>query len=159
MSKVVSLRLRDSQVERLIRVARRMQRTSSETAAILLEESLRVAEFPHIVFNDTAVGRQAFLSGTRLKVWQVINLVRCYDHDVAKVADHLDLAPFLIQAVIYYAASFAEEIDAALQDYQSMDFEKVKQLLPNLEAFYVDIDGGPADPPVLAGESAAEAGK
>lgn len=141
MSKVVSLRLRDSQVERLSRVARRMQRTPSETAAILLEESLRVAEFPHIVFKDTDVGRQAFVSDTRLKVWQVINLVRCYDHHVAKVADHLDLAPFLIQGAIHYVAAFSEEIDAAIQDCQSMDFEEVKQLLPNLEAFYVEIDG------------------
>jgi len=89
----------------------------------------------------------------------VINLVRGYDHDVAKVADHLDLAPFLIQSAIHYATACSEEIDAAIQDRQSMDFEKVKQLLPNLLVFYVDIDGEPADLQILAGESAAEAGR
>ncbi|MDQ2742880.1 MAG: hypothetical protein M3Z66_11380 [Chloroflexota bacterium] len=158
MSKAVSLRLRESQVDRLSRVARRTQRPSSETAAILLDESLRMAEYPHIVFKDTAIGRQAFVSGTRLKVWQLINLLRRYDDDVASVADDLDLAPFLIEAAIHSGTAFSEEIEAAIQDYQSLNFEKLKQQLPNLEAFYVDIDAEPASLPILAGESAAEAG-
>ncbi len=74
MSKVLSLRLKDDQIERLARAARRLGRTPSETAALLLEESLREREFTFIEFRDSPVGRQAYLKGTRLAVWQVTAL-------------------------------------------------------------------------------------
>ena len=48
MSKVVSVRLRDDQVERLARAARRFGQTVSETAAQLLEEALRQGEFAFV---------------------------------------------------------------------------------------------------------------
>jgi hypothetical protein len=60
VSKVVSLRLRDDQVERLQRTARYLGRSPTETAALLLEESLREREFAGIEFRDSPVGRQAF---------------------------------------------------------------------------------------------------
>lgn len=71
MSKVISIRCREPQVERLGRVARRLNRTPSETAALLLDEALRMAEYAHIVFRASAVGRQAYLAGTGLAVWEV----------------------------------------------------------------------------------------
>jgi predicted DNA-binding protein len=57
MSKVVSIRLKDEQYERLRKLARRLDRTPSETVVRVLEEGLREREFPYIVFKDTAVGR------------------------------------------------------------------------------------------------------
>ena len=69
MSRVMSLRLQDSQIERLNRAARSSGRTASETAAILLEEALRQREFAFIEFRDSPVGRQAYLQGTRLAAW------------------------------------------------------------------------------------------
>ena len=48
MSTVVSTRLPDQTNERLQRFARRLGKTPSETSAILIEESLRQQEFPHI---------------------------------------------------------------------------------------------------------------
>ncbi len=46
MSKVVSMRLEDDQMERLKRAARQLGRTPAETASLLLEESLREREHP-----------------------------------------------------------------------------------------------------------------
>src|SRR5436305_9365014 len=61
MSHVVSLRLKDLQYERLQHLALQLDRTPSETAVVLLEEGLRMREFPCIEFRDTAAGREAFL--------------------------------------------------------------------------------------------------
>ena len=54
-SKVVSLRLKGEQVERLERTARRLGRTVAETAALLIEESLRQREVASVEFKDSAV--------------------------------------------------------------------------------------------------------
>ena len=58
MSKVVSLRLKDDQVERLQRAVCRMGRTPSEAAALLLEEALRQRDFAFMEFRDSLAGRR-----------------------------------------------------------------------------------------------------
>lgn len=71
MSKVISLRLQDDQIERLGRLARRLNRRPTSAAQLLLEEKLREAEFPAIEFRNTAAGRGAFVRGTGLAVWEI----------------------------------------------------------------------------------------
>ena len=66
MSTILQLELDDGQMERLEREAQQLGQSPQEVAARLFEESLREIEFPLIVFRDTAVGRQAYLKGTRL---------------------------------------------------------------------------------------------
>lgn len=133
-SKVLSMRLREEQFARLQRVARRLGRTPSETAAMLLEEGLREAEFVHIEFRDSPVGRQPYIAGSRLAVWQVISLVRSYKGDIQKVADHLVWLPSRVQAAVNYAEAFPEEIDAAIED-NNKGYEELKRILPNLQLF------------------------
>jgi hypothetical protein len=72
MSKVMSLRLKDEQVTRLQQAARSLGRSPSQAAVLLLEEALRARDFAFVEFRDSAFGRQAFLQGTRLAVWQVV---------------------------------------------------------------------------------------
>jgi uncharacterized protein (DUF433 family) len=137
MSRVVSLRLRDEQFERLRRAARQLSRTPSETAALLLEESLREREFAFIEFRDTRAGREAFLKGTRLKVWQVVMVAREYDGDLARVADHFGKPVVQIQAALTYAAAYPDEIAAALADNDISETE-LRRLIPNLRVFEID---------------------
>jgi hypothetical protein len=70
MSRVISCRLGEDRLQRLPRAARAMNRSPGEAAAAMVEEGLRLREFPGLEFRDTAVGRQAYLRGTRLAVWQ-----------------------------------------------------------------------------------------
>jgi hypothetical protein len=65
---VISVRLDRERLERLRRTARAMNRTPGEAAAVLVEEGIRLREYPGIEFRDTALGRQAYLRGTRLAV-------------------------------------------------------------------------------------------
>ena len=137
MSKVVSLRLKDGQVERLQRAARRLGRTPSEAAALLLEEALRQREFAFIEFRDSPVGRQAYLQGTRLKVWQIVSLTRVYGGDVARIAADLELPAVQVVAALRYAAAYPEEIEAAIADNECTAAD-LERLIPNLRVVQVD---------------------
>jgi uncharacterized protein (DUF433 family) len=136
MSHVVSMRLRDDQIERLRRQARRLGRTPSETAALFVEEGLRMAEFALIYFRSNAAGRQAYLRGTGLTIWEVVMVSRSHGGDTAKTAKHLRLPETEVSAALNYAAAYPGEIEAALKD-NGKSFEELKRILPNLEEFVV----------------------
>src|SRR5690606_12205324 len=133
----VSLRLKDEQVERLGRAARRLGRTPSEAAAILLEEALRQAEFALVEFRDSPAGRQAYLKGSRLAVWQIISYLRAIDHDTARTAADLAIPPAWVQAALAYARAYPAEIDAAIAD-NAPDLDRLSRLIPGLEVVTVD---------------------
>ncbi len=135
-SRVVSLRLREGQVERLQRLARQMGRTASETAAILVEEALRRGEFAFIEFRDSPVGRQAYVSGSSLAVWEVAMVARSYGGDVARVAEHLGWPAVKVQAALQYVAAYPQEIAAAVRDNDA-GIERLGRMLPSLDIFTV----------------------
>jgi len=141
VSRVVSLRLREEQVRRLQRAARRLGRTASETAALLLEEALRQRDFAFIEFRDSPVGRQAYLQGTRLAAWQIADLARQCDGSAAKVAAQLDLPVVQVAAALRYAAAYPEGIEAAIAD-NACAAADLERLIPNLET--VDADAASA---------------
>ncbi|MDP2935147.1 MAG: CopG family transcriptional regulator [Dehalococcoidia bacterium] len=136
MSRVMSLRLQDSQIERLNRAARRLGRTPSETAAILLEEALRQREFAFIEFRDSPVGRQAYLQGTRLTVWQIEWLARVYGRDVDRVAEHLSLPPVQVAAALHYAEAYPQEVEDAINDNE-WAADNIQRLIPGIEIYRV----------------------
>jgi len=137
MSKVVSLRLKDDQVERLQRAARRSGRKVSETAALMIEEGLRKREFPEIEIRETSAGREAFIRGTRLKVWHVAVHRRDGDNEAARIAESLGFHEYQIQAALDYMDAYPEEIAEALED-NNKSFEELKRILPNIQLFEFD---------------------
>lgn len=138
MSKVVSARLQDGTFQRLSRVARILDKTPSDTVATLVEESLREMEFALIEFRSSPLGRQAFMQGSSLAVWEVIEISQQYQMDEEKVAEHFERPPEWVKAAFNYAEAYPEEIDFAIQDSQAVTLTDLKRLLPNLEVFSVD---------------------
>jgi uncharacterized protein (DUF433 family) len=135
MSQVVSMRLQDDQMERLRRLARRLGRTPSETSALLVEEALRRSEFAFLDFRDSPAGRQAYIQGTRVAVWQVVQVAWSYGMDPARAAEHLRWPVVRVQAALSYAAVYPEEIEAAIRDNDALGFEELSRLLPQAERF------------------------
>src|ERR1043165_234321 len=88
-SLVISMRLPAKTGKRLRRMANRHGWTPSDASARLVEEGLRRSEFGFIDFRDSSAGRQAYIQGSSLAIWEVILLVRSYDGDAASVANHL----------------------------------------------------------------------
>lgn len=69
---VIDLEVSDEQVARRDRVATAMHKTRREATAQLIEEALRHEEFPCVEFRDSVAGRQAYVVGSGLAVWEFI---------------------------------------------------------------------------------------
>ncbi len=132
-SMVVSMRLPTESGKRLKRMASRHGWTPSDTGARLVEEGLRRSEFAFIDFRDSSVGRQAYMQGSSLAVWEVALLLRDYDGKVEALAKHLEWPPHLAQAAVNYIEAFPQEIAEQLAEFDAMDFDALKRMLPNIQ--------------------------
>src|SRR5579863_1569917 len=122
-STVISMRLPAESGNRLKRMANRHGWTASDASARLVEEGLRRSEFAFVDFRDSAAGRQAYIQGSSLAIWEVLLLVRSYKADVAAVAAHLQWPEAKVQAAVNYAKAFPEEIDGAIAENDATGFE------------------------------------
>lgn len=129
-SMVLSMRLPVESGKRLKRIANRHGWTPSDASARLVEEGLRRSEFAFLDFRDSPAGRQAYIQGSTLAVWEVIFLLRNYDENVAAVARHLRWPEAKVRAAVNYAEAFPEEIDEATAENESVDFGTLKRMLP-----------------------------
>lgn len=136
-SVVVSMRLPAESGKRLRRMANRHGWTPSDASARLVEEGLRRSEFAFIDFRDSPVGRQAYVHGSSLAVWEVMMVARGYRDDAAAVARHLQWPEAKVQAAFNYAAAFPDEINEALAENDAMDFAALKRMLPQAEEFVI----------------------
>lgn len=134
-STVISMRLPAASGSRLKRLANRHGWTPSDASARLVEEGLRRSEFAFIDFRDSAAGRQAYVQGSSLAVWEVILLYRGYKNHLQAVAKHLEWPPARVQAAVNYAEAFADEIDEALSENEATGFTTIKRRLPQAVEF------------------------
>jgi uncharacterized protein (DUF433 family) len=132
---VVSMRLPIESGNRLKRLASRHGWTPSDASARLVEEGLRRSEFAFIDFRDSPAGRQAYIQGNSLAVWEVMLLVQSYKANVEAVAKHLKWPEAKVQAAVNYAKAFPEEIESALSENAATDFEALKRMLPQAAKF------------------------
>ncbi len=132
-SAVVTARIDPGDKSRLARHARRAGRSESDLVASFIHEALEQKEFAFIEFRDSPLGRQPYLKGSRLAVWQVMHLAKGHDHDPAKVADYFEKPLPFIQAAFNYAEAHPEEIAQAIADHEAIDFEQLKRTLPGIE--------------------------
>lgn len=129
-STVISMRLPAESGTRLRRLANRHGWTPSDASARLVEEGLRRSEFAFIDFRDSSAGRQAYLQGSTLAVWEVMLLMRGYAGKAAAVARHLRWPEAKVLAAVHYAEAFPHEIEQAISENDAVDFTALKRTLP-----------------------------
>lgn len=134
-STVLSMRLPLDSGRRLKRMANRHGWTPSDASARLVEEGLRRGEFAFLDFRDSAAGRQAYVQGSTLAVWEIMLLVRSYKGNVLAVAKHLRWPEAKVRAALNYAEVFPEEIAEAMSDNDAADFQTLKRMLPQATEF------------------------
>ena len=132
---VISMRLPAESGKRLKRMANRHGGTPSDASARLVEEGLRRSEFGFIDFRDSPAGRQAYIQGSTLAVWEVMLLVHSYKKDVTAVAAHLKWPEVKVQAAVHYAEALSEEINAATAENEATNFQTLKRMLPQAIEF------------------------
>ena len=76
MARTLTMHLSDAQAERLERFARDRNADLEQTGVRLIDEALRMGDHPASEFRDSVVGRQAYLRGSSLAVWEIVMLVR-----------------------------------------------------------------------------------
>src|SRR5438128_10913437 len=113
-SMVISMRLPMKSGQKLKVLAKRHGWTPSDASARLVEEGLRRSEFAFVDFRDSPAGRQAYIQGSTLAVWEVMLLVQSYKANVSAAARHLKWPEAKVQAAINYAKAYPEEIEGAL---------------------------------------------
>lgn len=96
--------------ERLVTKQARAARTSKSdlVARYVIEKSLET-EFPGISFRDSLSGREAYLTGHRVAVWEVLS-VHEETQSVEKTASHFRWPGVLVKRALAYATAFADEI-------------------------------------------------
>lgn len=133
-STVLSMRLSAESGNRLKRLANRHGWTPSDASARLVEEGLRRAEFAFIDFRDSAAGRQAYMQGSTLAVWEVLLLAQNYKGDVQKVSAHLGWPHAKVQAAVNYARAFPTEIETAIAENEAVGLQELQRMLPQTSA-------------------------
>jgi sarcosine oxidase gamma subunit len=114
----LSIRFEPALLARLRR--RAVAETGSNTSALaqrLVDEGLRMADHPGVVFKDGPSGRRAALAYGP-DVWEVVKFVREIDERgpaaVAAAAESFAIDVSRINTVITYYGDFHEEIDAEI---------------------------------------------
>lgn len=94
--------------------ARRRGEPKSRTAERLIDEGLRMEDYPGIVFRDGPTGRRAALAAGP-DVWEVINTLKelgSVEESAIEGASHWgNLSRAQIDVAVRYYGEFAEEID------------------------------------------------
>ena len=106
-----SARFKPETVARLQAYADRHGLSASAAAERLLDESLRVQEFPGIAFRWSPAGeRQPFIIGTGLSVWEMYHMWDDYDQNLDKLLKHFPhLRPELVQSGLAYWKKYRGE--------------------------------------------------
>ncbi|MBL8290329.1 MAG: hypothetical protein JNN08_00760 [Bryobacterales bacterium] len=133
----INVELRDEQAARLDRFATGLRKSRVEATAQLIEEGLRRAEFPAIEFRDSAAGRQAYVVGSGLAVWEILMVAEGYGLDPDSTAQHLQLDRDRVSQALRYASAFESEVLQALDENRSMTAEKLRASLP--PAAWIDV--------------------
>jgi uncharacterized protein (DUF433 family) len=99
--------------ERLVTKQARAARTSKSdlVARYVIEKSLET-EFPGISFRDSLSGREAYMTGRRVAVWEVL-AVHNETRSIEKTADHFGWTRVLVKRALAYAKAFPDEISGS----------------------------------------------
>src|SRR5205085_9963886 len=88
--------------EKLVAKQARLARTSKSdlVARYVMEKSIET-EFPGIAFRDSIAGREAYLAGHRVSVWEVL-VVHDETRSIAKTAEHFHWPLILVKRCLAY---------------------------------------------------------
>jgi len=106
---VQSCRLEKDAAELLSRQAKRRQLEVATLSSLYLREKALEEEFPGIGFRDSAGGREAYVLGQRVAVWEVVDVHR-EAKTIPRTADHFGWPEYLVKCALAYARTFPREI-------------------------------------------------
>jgi uncharacterized protein (DUF433 family) len=111
---VQSCRIDAADAALLTRQARRRHLEVSTLSSLYLKEKALEEEYPGIGFRDGAGGREAYVLGHRVAVWEVVDTHR-ETRTTAKTAEHFGWPAALVRCALEFSKSYPEEIERQRQ--------------------------------------------
>ncbi len=111
-----SIRLSRSTDEFVAAEARRTRRSKSAIVEMLTEEAARMRRFPGVGFRGPDGRRRAWVIGTGLDVWQIVEAYRDAGSSIEQLVEETELGEPAVRLAAAYADSFPEEIEELLAD-------------------------------------------
>lgn len=116
--------------------ARRTKRPKGAIVEALTEEAARVRRFPGIAFRGEDVAREAWVVGSGLDVWEIIEMLE--DHGSAKrLTSEADLSERQVALAEAYRQSYPDEIDEALAENRR-PLGELRELFPFVDSLEVE---------------------
>src|SRR5438309_10144916 len=106
---VQSCRIEAGHAALLSRQAKRRHLEVSSLSSLYLKEKALEEEFPGIGFRDSAAGREAYVLGHRVAVWEVLGVYR-EAKTIARTANHFNWPDYLVKCALAYARAFPESV-------------------------------------------------
>ena len=139
MAREVTLRLPDETAARLEASARAAGLSLSEVGARAIEEWLRQQEFPEIDFMTFNGERHACVKGF-MQIWQLVMVARHWDFDIETTAKYFPIPAHRIRGAFDYYRAYPKEIERAIAENDSWTYERLKEVLPNLNRVSVRLN-------------------
>lgn len=108
---VQSCRMQKDHARLLSRQAKRRHLEVSTLSSLYLREKSLEEEYPGIGFRDAAGGREAYLPGQRVAVWEVVDVHR-KAKTITRTANHFGWPDYLVKCALAYARDFSDEVSA-----------------------------------------------
>lgn len=134
-TETISLRLPHTTNALIDREARRTRRSKSALVTELTEESLKARVFPGIAFRSCGRERRAFVLGTGLDVWEIVDSYRSFDSPEA-MSKKTDLTARQINLALTYHEHYAEEIDPLIEG-NNTPIEELAERYPMIDISYL----------------------
>ncbi len=117
--------------------ARRTGRSKGAVVEALAEEALRMRLFPGIAFRGVDWERRAWVIGTALDVWQIVDAHRDIG-SIERMAEGGSANERQIKLALDYHEMFPEEIDAAVAENRR-PIEQLEKEFPFITVSRVDV--------------------
>src|SRR5437667_12878094 len=106
---VQSCRIDEVHAALLARQAKRRHLEVSNLSSVYLKEKSLEEEFPGIGFRDGAAGREAYVLGHRVAVWEIVDVMH-HKKTIVKTASHFRWPPALVRCAVAFAKTFPSDI-------------------------------------------------
>jgi uncharacterized protein (DUF433 family) len=128
-SRPFSIRLTDRTNRFVEAEARRTKRSKGAVVEALTEEAARIRRFPGVGFRGEEPYREAWLIGTGLDVWEVIEMLQDIGSMERLLEDHQNLTRRAVDLAQAYYASYPEEVDEKIADNRR-PLSELRELYP-----------------------------
>lgn len=128
-----SLRLPETLVREIDKIARSIKKDFSAVTNDLLEEAIRAHQCPGIVFTEGVSGKRARIAGTGIEVWELIAVYNESGENAKRLREAFSwLTEQQLNSALGYYARYRNEIDTHIAENERWTAESIGEAYPFL---------------------------